>query len=196
MRYQAAFQLTIDDHLALRRYLIEERGIARDQLRAGWRRVVVVNAIMGLLVGVWLTGTYGQRFSAGGVVGYATVFVVSVTLFWALSGTLLWVVRLALGGRQGELRRALARVRQRLEESPHAAPTGPYAVTITQRGVTEQLNGEERTLPWQDVERATRWRGYVMIDTADGLAVALREEAVGGPDEVQALVDGVAEWAG
>jgi len=196
MQYEAAFDLGVDDHVALRRYLIEERGVARDQLRAAWRRIVVINFILGLLVGAWFTTGYGAQLGAGGPVGYVLVFVLAVTLFWALSGTTLWVVRLALGGPRAERERALRNIREKIEADEEAAPRGPYAVVLSQSGVLERLGDEERQIPWHEVDGARRWRGYVMIDTGDGLALAVREEAIGSDEEIDAFVDGVSEWAG
>jgi hypothetical protein len=196
MRYEARFDLSVDDHLALRRYLIEQRGVGREQLRAAWRRIVVINATLGVLVGVWFTAGYGTQLGAGGPVGYALVFVLATTLFWAVSGTMLWVVRFALGGPRAERERALRSMRQRIEHDEDAAPRGPYAVVLDQTGVREQLRDDERLVPWRDVEDARAWNGYVMIDTADGLAIAVRQDAIGSRDEVAAFVDGVIEWAG
>ena len=195
MRYDIGFELTTDDQVALRRYLIEERGLARDQLRAAWRRVVIINTIMGVLVGVWLTGSYGNRFGFGGAAGHALTFLVATTLFLAISGTFLWVVRAALGGAKGERERALSRLRQRIEADRDAAPRGDYTLSLDERGVSEQLAGEERFVPWSDVVGATLWKQYVMIDLTEGLAMPIRKDAIDTPDELEALVAAIDEWA-
>jgi hypothetical protein len=192
MRHQARFQLTLDDHLALRRYLIVERGLGRDQLRASWRRVVVINSIMGLLVGAWVTASWGPQSPIPGPVGLAIVFVLAVSVYLAISATLMWVVRTAAGGKRAEVDRVMARVRAGLEAEPSAAPTGEYTVTLHEQGITESLGGDERDIPWAAVAGSRTWNDYAMIDLCDGLALAVRLDAL---DDQQAFISAIEQHA-
>lgn len=168
--------LTADDRVALVRWLVERRGLGEKQLARLWRMGVVMNAVMGVLVGAWFVLL---RWN-GNLAQAAVVFVLAMTVFWALSGTALWLLRRLRGGHEGDVARAIERARAKIEAEHNPALDHAYTLAIEHTGVRETYRGQTRHIPWTDIDGAEVWtldrETFAAVRTSDGLGVIARDE--------------------
>jgi hypothetical protein len=150
---------------------------------------VVMNAVLGVLVGGYFAWNFGGGWGSGGGGGWATravVFLLGMTVFWLLAGGSLWLFRRLRGGREGDVARAVERARRSIEEEHDAGAEHAYALIADEAGVRERYGGRERVVPWEEVDGAEVWTcdgvAYAAVRTADGLGVVGRDECGDGVD--------------